>query len=319
MFDIVSSAALLAVLLLCLWLLRSARRASHKGLRIGGTLLAGVLTVVAAAVIGIVVRGYWLLNRSHDNPVPQLRIAATPELVARGARFQPYCGGCHAPEGSVLPVGNDFMGDDAPPVGTFLAPNLTPVHLSDWSDGELVRAIREGIHRDGRALLIMPSKELHALTDRDVQAIVAWLRSLPPAGDPTPRNRLNVLGAALINVAPLQQNQPPVTEPVLEPLPGPTAEYGQYLAGMTCAICHGPDLRGDAGQQAPALTHVPVVWSESQFIEFMRSGVRPGGAPVDAEAMPWELISQFMSDDDDLRAVYAHIASLDESQRSAGP
>ena len=42
-------------------------------------------------------------------------------------------------------TGQDFLGEDAPPIGTFFAPNLTPVHLADWSDGEIVRAIRETV------------------------------------------------------------------------------------------------------------------------------------------------------------------------------
>jgi hypothetical protein len=78
-----------------------------------------------------------------------------------------------------------------------------PAHLADWSDGEIVRAIRQGVHRSGRSLLIMPSSSWHNLSDEDVQSIVAYLRSLPPEGSSTPPDRLNALGAVLSLISPL--------------------------------------------------------------------------------------------------------------------
>lgn len=272
-----------------------------------GSGLAALLTLV---ILGAVLFGYWKLNRSYDNPVPQVTVALTPERLARGARFEPYCGGCHAPEPGMPMTGQDFLGEDAPPIGTFHAPNLTPVQLDDWSDGEIIRAIREGIHRNGRSLLIMPSRILRNLSDDDVQAIVAYLRSLPPEGSETPGNRLNVLGAAMASIAPIFEAQPPVTEPIKAPPPGPTAEYGAYLSSFTCAFCHGEGLQGDPQFAAPGLTFVPQVYSEQDFIDFMRTGVRPNGSSVDGEKMPWQDMSRFLTEDDELRAIYAHMERL---------
>lgn len=273
-------------------------------------MLAGLLALAVSVLLGAALFGYWKLNHIHDNPVPQVSVAATPEQVARGARFEPYCAGCHAPETGAPMTGRDFLGEDAPPIGTFYAPNLTPVHLEAWSDGAIVRAIREGVHRSGRSLLIMPSSVLRNLSDEDVQAIVAYLRSLPAEGSETPPNNLNVLGAVMANMVPIFEAQSPITEPVAAPEAGATAEYGAYLSSFTCQLCHGPDLHGDG--ETPTLHHIALAWDEHQFMNFMRTGIRPGGSSVDSEAMPWEDLSRFLREDDELRAIYAHLKDITE-------
>lgn len=307
MFDLVGVAALLLVVALFGWLTRRAWRAQRPAVKWTGGIASAMLTLVAGVLLGAVLVGYGKLNRTHDNPIPQVSVAVTPERVARGARFEPFCEGCHAPEPGAPMTGRDFLAEDAPPIGTFYAPNLTPVHLESWSDGELIRAIREGVHRSGRSLLIMPSSALHHLSDRDVQAIVAYLRSLPPAGSATPPNRLNALGALMANVAPIFEAQPPITEPVSAPPPGPTAAYGAYLSSFTCELCHGDELLGDPEFQAPALIGIPLVWDEQQFMHFMRTGTRPDGSSVDGALMPWEDLSRFLREDDEVRALYAHL------------
>src|SRR5258706_439179 len=86
-----------------------------------------------------------------------------------------------------------------PPFGTLWAPNLTQAgEISEWSDGEVIRAIREGVHKSGRALVVMPSEVFHNLSDADVEAIVAYLRSEPAVAPRNPATRLNILAAALI-------------------------------------------------------------------------------------------------------------------------
>jgi hypothetical protein len=45
-------------------------------------------------------------------------------------------------------------------------------------------------------------------------------------------------------------------------------------------------------------------WSQAQFIQTMRTGVRPSGAPF-SERMPWQNASKMT--DDDLAALYAYL------------
>jgi hypothetical protein len=115
-----------------------------------------------------------------------------------------------------------------------------------------MRAIREGIHKDGRSLLVMPSEIFRNLSDEDVQAIVAYLRSQPAMGGPTPTNRFNLLGALFINLADFRTAQSPVGL-VTAPEPG-TPDYGRYMVDIIgCRGCHGDQLQGrvETGQPGP--------------------------------------------------------------------
>ena len=310
MFDIVGVAVLVGLAVALSWLGRRAWRSTRRVVKWVGATLCGLLALVVVTALVVALVGYYKLNQTYDNPVAQISVEVTPELVARGERFGQFCAGCHAADQSPPMEGDDFLGEDAPPIGTFWAPNLTPTHLGEWSDGEIIRAIREGIHKSGRSLLVMPSSAFRKLSDADVHAIVAYLRSQPSIEPDTPANKLNVLGAILIGVFPVREAQPPVTEPVVAPPSGPTAEYGEYLTSITCALCHGGDLGGDAGFNAPGLVGAGLAWTEDQFITFMRTGVRPDGRAVDGETMPWEILSEFLADDDELKAVFARLAAL---------
>ena len=53
--------------------------------------------------------------------------------------------------------------------------------LGDWTDGEILRAIREGVNRDGTALFpMMPYQKLRVMSDEDARSVVAYLRTLKP-------------------------------------------------------------------------------------------------------------------------------------------
>jgi mono/diheme cytochrome c family protein len=62
-----------------------------------------------------------------------------------------------------------------------LAANITPAALGAWTDDEIKRAIVYGISRDGRQLLpFMGFSFYEKISDEDLDAIVAYLRTLPP-------------------------------------------------------------------------------------------------------------------------------------------
>ena len=68
---------------------------------------------------------------------------------------------------------------------TALAANITShptLGLGNWTDDEIKRAIVYGISRDGRNLLpFMGFSFYRNISDEDLDAIVAYVRSLPPA------------------------------------------------------------------------------------------------------------------------------------------
>lgn len=99
------------------------------------------------------------------------------------------CGDCHTP-GYFLgkpdmehPMSGSEVGFEIPGLGVFYGPNLTPdsaTGIGDWSEDDIVTALRTGKRPDGRELApIMPWRNLAALADEDAYAIAAYLKSLP--------------------------------------------------------------------------------------------------------------------------------------------
>ncbi len=219
MFDIPGITGLLALALFATWVATRARRDNRRLVKWVGLVLSSVITLACTLAIGVALVGFYKINFPPHRPaVTELRVAGTPDQVARGARFGAFCALCHSPNANVPLVGADFT-RGGPPVGTMFATNLTPAgEIKNWSDAEVIRAIREGVHKSGRALVIMPSEVFHNLSDVDVQAIVAYLRSQPAAGPNTPATKLNVVGALFIGagLAPTSA-QPPITQPIVAP------------------------------------------------------------------------------------------------------
>jgi cytochrome c553 len=289
---------------------------SWRARRLWVKLLAGIpttlLTVFCVAGLGLAVFGYSKVNRTYTNPAADITVAGTPEQIARGEKFAPICADCHSPNHQIPLTGQDFAAH-GPPIGTLWAANLTPAHFADWSNGEIIRAIREGVSKDGRSLVIMPSEIFHNLSDADVQAIVAYLRAQPAVEPDTPAKQFNVLGAimaAALLPDEVFTHQPPITAPVTAPPAGQTPEYGHYLATVAgCTSCHGAQLEGgQSGEEGsppgPSLVAFAKQHTEADFIKTIRTGVTPEGRTL-SENMPWRIYQKFS--DDDLRALYAYI------------
>lgn len=322
--TIVGLLVLLALVVLFGWLAKRAWGTKRGALlKWPGVILAGLLTLLFALVFVVALMGTFKLYAPAGNPVANVKVAGTPEQIARGAKFAGLCAGCHSTSAKLPLDGSqdDFIsGPDTPPVGVLYAPNLTPAgEVKDWSDGEFIRAIREGVHKSGRPLIIMPSEEFHNLSDADVQSIVAYLRSQPatankPQSD-TPSNGLNLLGALFVGAGIFPTSaQPPLTQPIVAPPEGTTADYGKYLVdNIGCRSCHGADLAGGTPgfgpPPGPNITAVVPKWSEADFIKAIRTGADPTGKSLDPEQMPWKEYSAFATDND-LKAIYAYLHGL---------
>jgi mono/diheme cytochrome c family protein len=73
--------------------------------------------------------------------------------------------------------GNEYLG----PWGVSTSRNITPDGIGDWSDGQVRLAITEGIGVEGSPLLPpMAFSYYNTLSEADLDALVAYLRSLPP-------------------------------------------------------------------------------------------------------------------------------------------
>src|SRR5262245_46311585 len=106
------------------------------------------------------------------------------------------CTGCHStgalagkPDPAKFLAGSD-VGFQIPGLGIFYPPNLTPdveTGLGDWSEQEIATALRTGVRPDGRELApAMPWRSYATLSDADVQAVAAYLKSLAPVSHAVP-------------------------------------------------------------------------------------------------------------------------------------
>jgi hypothetical protein len=312
--------------------------------------------VVAAFLVLMAVGGlvffYGFLPRSR--PAPALNITYTPELVARGGYLVNevlLCFDCHSerdwsrysgPAVPPLGAGRPCLDVNSKPVGInfgmggfpgrLCIRNITPdveTGIGAWTDGEIARAIREGVSRDGDALFpIMPWFMYTEMSDEDVSAVIAYLRAQPPVKSFRPERKLdfplNVLNR--LYPKPLKGPVPPVDR-------NDTVAYGRYLTKIArCEFCHTPrrprsvDLipeRYMAGgvpffmgrdmHYSKNLTPHPDGlgnWTKEQFIQRFRLYTEP--FPVkeeDNSEMNWVEFSGMS--DEDLGAIWDYLRTLE--------
>jgi mono/diheme cytochrome c family protein len=286
----------------------------------------GVGSLVLAVVLGVgVVYAASEVRFRHaydDVAVLPFRAAApSPDVLARGRHLATAIGKCTECHGDDL-GGKVFM--DAGPLGVVVATNLTAGRggvAPRYTDGQLERAIRHGIGADGRALAMMPSEAFTAMSDADLQALIAYLRTIPPVDRTVPATRVRALGRALylagkLDLFPAELMDHRAARPA--PVPqGVTVEYGQYLATIGgCRSCHGPELAGSAEAMGPPGTPPPAnltaagelgKWSKDDFVRALRTGRRPNGTAISA-VMPWALAGQMT--DDEMSAVWMYLKSV---------
>ena len=122
---------------------------------------------------------------------------AAEDPVARGEYLSRImdCGGCHTPRGpdgaldQSRPLSGGTIGFEIPGLGVFWPPNLTndATGLAGWTDEQIAAAIRHGERPDGRVLApIMPWESYAVISDDDLRALTAYLRSLDGIANQVP-------------------------------------------------------------------------------------------------------------------------------------
>jgi cytochrome c553 len=185
------------------------------------------------------------------------------------------CRGCH----DDALTGHAWIDD--PNVAMLYTSNLTRA-VPEYSDAQLARAIREGVRHDGSPLWDMPSDIFTDLSGDDLAPLIAWLRTVPPAGAAHPRIVVGPEGRRRIARGELR----PMPDLVREnrskgppPLDG-RHDWARYMIRATCAECHKLDLtgwRGEEGPRSPPDLIVASGYTREQFRRLMRTGLPPDG------------------------------------------
>jgi mono/diheme cytochrome c family protein len=291
----------------------------------------GLLLVLGTTALAVAVKVRE--DRTFEAPYPDLHATNDPAVIERGrylAMGPAHCVGCHATPGVTgeqPPLAGGMMFDL--PVGKFYTRNITPdqkTGIGRYSDPELARVLRYGVHPSGRAML--PFMPFNDLSDDDLVAVISYLRSRPAVEHAVPDHDFNMLGR-IAKAFVLEPHGP--TRAIRKRVEiGPTAEYGEYLVKTVgnCNGCHtrrslrsgeaiGVELAGGMELDShaapgtkfisPNLTPDPATghiraWTEEQFVARFKNGVET------ASPMPWGTFKNIT--DDDLRAIYRYLMSV---------
>ncbi len=205
----------------------------------------------AIVVICLLGFAYFYFRSPAMQPPINIAVDKSPERVERGKYIFTRisdCDFCHSeqdPTRLALPIiestrGQGKLMPDTDLPGQIYAANITPdveTGIGSWTDGEKIRAIREGVDKNGRALFpIMPYQFYRYMSDEDVQAVVAFLDTIPPIKHQNPPTKVNFPDSMWMKGDPR-----PVTEPRKMPDRNNKLLYGEYLATIAhCEVCHTP-------------------------------------------------------------------------------
>ena len=293
----------------------------RKVLQWVGILVAGLVGLVVVVVLGAWGMANYRMNRTYNVDEEKLTIPTDAASIERGrylATAMSPCIGCHGPD-----LSGTFLLDD-PAIGQIYSANLTSGKGgkgAEYTDEDWVRALRHGVGPDGKALLVMPAQYYSRLSDADLGALIAYIKSVPAVDKASPEPRLTFMAQVLFGLG--QFGELPAdmilkAPAMARPSPGVNAAYGDYIAQVSgCRDCHGPDLTGGTaggpnGPKTPNLTSGGelLVWTEADFIKAFRTGMTPSGRTLSVE-MP---IKEYQMNDDDLKALFLYLKSLPAAQ-----
>ena len=232
---------------------------------IGFASLAGVATL---GVAGVVVASEMIVAQKHPKAPVAIAAATDPGAVARGAVIATVQG-CHECHGETL-QGRLFH--EEPKLLNAAGPNLT-LAAARQSDADLARAIRLGVAADGRALWVMPSQSFSHLTDAETADLIAYIRSLAPAGREIRALELGPVGRIGVVLGKFKPSLASIPNRAL-PDYGPQTAEGRSLA-RACTECHGSDLGGEAFMKSPDLA-MAAAYDRADFERLLRTGVAAG-------------------------------------------
>lgn len=283
----------------------------------------------------------------YVRPTTAESVGNSPEAIQRGSYIVnnvSSCGACHTtrengdlanPTKTVFLGGGNTLSEHG--MKLFI-PNITPdaeTGIGKWTDDQVMRAIRDGVGADDKLMFpIMPFGSYQRMSDADVRAVTAYLKTVPAAPLPGGKkeHELPFYMSMAVSMG-MTHHRPAAGVP--EPDRSDKVKYGEYLMWLGgCSDCHsltsrGPreptddqwfggadmpsDLDGVGKVWAPNLTPDPETglgkYSTEEIIAAIRAGKRLDGQMM---APPMSLFIPHIAGmtDEDLTALVSYLKSL---------
>ena len=261
---------------------------------------------------------------------PPNKAAFDPALITRGAELAMLCNCnvCHTKaDGGAYAGGRGLQ----TPFGTIYATNITPdpnTGIGRWSEAAFLRAMREGVRRDGSHLYpAFPYDHFTKVSGADLRAIYAFLMTREPVRAEPPANVLPFPFSIRTLIAAWKLMFLKVGELGPDPVLSTELNRGAYLVeGLAhCGACHTPRNglgaeRNEAylgggeteGWHAPALnasTTAPVAWTADQLFHYLRNGFVPAHGVA---AGPMQPVANNLgaAAEADVKAIAAYVSAI---------
>jgi mono/diheme cytochrome c family protein len=317
---------------------------------IGGRIVSIIVIIILLVILLAVASWLWFRAtqpRISDPPPGLLTILTNPipngpnaDLIRRGRylAIAGDCASCHTARG-----GRPFQGGLGleTPFGIIYSANLTSDReygIGAWTNDQFYRALHDGVAPGGKHLYpALPYPHFTVVTRADTDAILAYLKTVPPVHYAQPMNRLpfpidiraSLIGWDALNFSPHAFHG--------NPSMSPQWNRGAYLVeGLEhCGACHTPRtalgaerndqaFRGSVIENwvAPDLTGNPRTglgrWTLGDIVQYLRTG---RNAHANASGLMGEVVAYSTSllSDSDLTAIATYIKSLAPSPELASP
>lgn len=308
------------------------------------------IKVLGYAIVAVMIIMFGLITYvktalPNVGAAPELKVDRTPARIERGkylANNVSLCINCHSERdwtkfaGPVIDGtfgrGGELFDRKVGFPGEYYAKNITPAGISNYTDGELYRAITTGVTRDGKPLFpIMPYTHYGKMDPEDIYSIIAYIRTLAPINNEVPASVSDFPMNVIIHLIP--------SKAASTKLPGASdvTAYGAYLVNATaCIECHTrekkgqiiPELAFSGGREflfpdgsvvrssniTPDMKTGIGSWSQETFINrfkaYADSNYKPQSVDKGAynSVMPWTSYCNMTKED--LAAIYAYIRTL---------
>jgi cytochrome c553 len=303
-------------------------------------IFAILIIIVICLAIGA---SYLKFALPNVGPAPELSVERTSERIQHGeylANHVTACMDCHSTRNwslysgpivlGTLGKGGEYFGQEMGFPGKFYSRNITPAKLSNWTDGEIFRAITTGVDKQGKALFpVMPYLYYGKMDKEDIYDIVAYIRSIPPIENEVQASKADFPMNFIMNTIPMKASF------IEKPAPSDSLKYGAYLANAAaCMECH---TQVEKGQIIPALAYsggrefvMPGgtvrsanitpdmetgigIWTPESFIQRFKlyadeTHLEKVGSGQLNTIMPWAMYAGM--DSTDLKAIYTYLKTI---------